>query len=61
MQLSAITSAAAHVSIAQPISLLVARKAMDAAQQQGDAAIALLAQTAEIAQRANHAGIDLRA
>jgi hypothetical protein len=49
MSISPSTNSVAQVSVDKPVSILVARKAMDAAKMQGDAAIALLEQAAEIA------------
>jgi hypothetical protein len=49
MSISPTASSVSQVSVDKPVSILVARKAMDAAKMQGDAAIALLEQAAEIA------------
>ena len=49
MSISPTGSGVSQVSVDKPVSLLVARKALDAAKLQGDAAIALLEQAAEIA------------
>ena len=49
MSISPSINSVARANVEQPVSILVARKAMDAAKLQGDAAIALLEQAAEFA------------